>query len=130
MPTFDENVQIARHDLILEDGSGKEVARLAATLFAGASGADPGTACRIVIRDDAGVTRIDLDGSDPDIKLMGVDLAEDFDGPAALAPGTVVVAVGPRRWRRPTRFSTAGWSASPPVRATFSPPTRRRLGKA
>jgi hypothetical protein len=85
-------------DIIVNDLDGRQVIHVDgndATLFLGASGMDPGRAGRIVIRDEDGGTRIDLDGSEADIKLMGADLAEDFDTATPVAPGTVVVAVGP-----------------------------------
>jgi len=43
---------------------------------------------------DAGDVSIHLDGGAGDIKLMGADLAEDFDTTGAIDPGSLVVAVG------------------------------------
>ena len=78
------------------DDDGRETVQLRghdATQYLGA--VDGGAPGRLVIRDDDGDNAIDLDGTAADIKLMGADVAEDFDAAAPLEPGAVVVATGP-----------------------------------
>ncbi|GAA0948926.1 hypothetical protein [Virgisporangium aurantiacum] len=83
-------------DLRVRDLGGRDVFYMnggSATLTVGGEG----NAGDIQVRDDTGADRILLDGSAGDIKLMGADVAEDFDTAAPVAPGAVVVAVGPDR---------------------------------
>jgi hypothetical protein len=79
-------------DLVVRDVSGDEVFHMSgdtATLVVGAR-TNPGD---IIVRDGSGVDRIALNGADGDIKLLGADLAEDFDTLTAVEPGAVVVAI-------------------------------------
>jgi hypothetical protein len=81
-------------DLSVRDDGGRDVFYMNsddATLTIGAEGNEGD----IVVRDSSGADRIQLNGSDGDIKLLGADLAEDFDATVPCAPGAVVVAVGP-----------------------------------
>jgi hypothetical protein len=81
-------------DIIFKDGGGRIVFRMnteAATLRIGANGNEG----HVLVMDSAGEDRIHLDGKNGDIKLMGGDLAEEFDSECPVEPGSVVVAVGP-----------------------------------
>jgi hypothetical protein len=81
-------------DLIVRDVVGRDVLNMNgenATLIVGVAGNEGD----IIVRDDTGADRIQLNGSTGDIKLLGADLAEDFDTETEISPGAVVVAVGP-----------------------------------
>lgn len=81
-------------DIIVKDAAGREVFHMSgesSNLYLGTDGNEGD----IYVRDATGTDRIHLDGASGDIKLMGADVAEDFATTAPVAPGTVVVAVGP-----------------------------------
>ena len=81
-------------DIEVQDGEGRRVFHLNgsnAALYVGANGNEGD----VIVRDGSGTDRIHLDGNSGDIKLMGADLAEDFDGVGPIEPGSVLVAVGP-----------------------------------
>jgi hypothetical protein len=83
-------------DVIVLDGEGRQVFHVDGNYAAVYVGAD-GNEGDVIVRDGAGVDRIHLNGSSGDIRLMGADVAEDFEPDGAIEPGSVVVAVAPDR---------------------------------
>jgi hypothetical protein len=80
-------------DLIVRDGGGRQVFHVDSNYAAVYIGAD-GNEGDLFVRDGDGVDRIHLNGSTGDIRLMGADVAEDFEPVVDIEPGDVVIAVG------------------------------------
>jgi hypothetical protein len=89
-------------DLRIRNDSGTFVLRFDANFAVLDLGAQ-GSEGDLRLFNDAGDVSIHLDGGAGDIKLMGADLAEDFDAAGEIDPGSLVVAVGPDEVATTTR---------------------------
>ena len=120
-------------DLFLRDAGGHDVIHVqgeTSNLYIGGEGHGGD----IFLRDLDGADRIHLDGSDGDIKLMGADLAEDFETAGPVEPGMVVVAVGRDRVaaatapldRRVVGVASGAGGFHPGIRLATRPGQQRR----